>query len=242
MPSLLDFTNELLGGLIVTVQIAVLSILGCAITSLVLGVLTASKKLPSQLTGRIAVEILRGTSVVVYLFWVYYALPLIPGMPSLSAFSASVLVISLVAGGYGAEIVRAGIAAIPAGQIDACHALGLTGWQSLIRVVIPQAVSQIVPAFGSLAVDVVKWTTVVSFVGVSDLFYVANAVRTVTFDTISIYGLLALIYIVLCTITSLFFRAIEWFLPLNRALRASRRPHGILIKPAPLFSRMKVKS
>ena len=72
-----------------------------------------------------AVELLRGASALVYLFWAYYALPaLMPGIPRFSPFTASITVLSLVGGAYGAEIVRGGLQAVPRGQFDACRALG----------------------------------------------------------------------------------------------------------------------
>jgi len=173
--------------------------------------------------GAVAVELLRGASGLVYLFWVYYALPLVPNMPQFSPFAATVLVLSLVGGAYGAEIVDAGIHSIAKGQIDASRALGLSRRTMLTRVVLPQALSQITPAFGSLANDMVKWTTVASFVGVHDLLYVANNLRNLTFESIRIYIGLAAIYVVLSLLTSAFFSAVEYALPLSKARRSMRR-------------------
>ncbi|WP_137389073.1 amino acid ABC transporter permease [Rhodoligotrophos defluvii] len=222
MTVLLDYLPALLQGLKTTLAVAVLSIVGCAITSVLLGIFRSARRLPRRVAAGAVVELLRGASALVYLFWAYYALPLIPGMPQLSPFAAAVLVLSLVGGAYGAEIVRAGIESVPRGQTDASRALGLSPFETLRLVILPQALSQIVPSFGSLAVDLVKWTTIVSFVGVQDVFYVANNIRNITYDTVKIYLMLAILYWVLCFVTSVIFRAVEWCLPLNRALRAGQ--------------------
>src|SRR5262249_35216027 len=164
------------------------------------------------------IELLRGASVLIYLFWVYYALPAIPGMPRFDAVTVSIIVLSLVAGAYGAEIVASGLQAVPRGQAEASLALGLSKYRTFSLVVVPQALSQTVPAFGSLAIDMVKWTSVASFVGVQDLLSVANTIRTTTYATVSTYVGVGLLYFLLCLLTSRLFTAIEHALPLNRAL------------------------
>jgi polar amino acid transport system permease protein len=221
---LLPYLPALWNALGITVLIATLSILGAALTSVALGILRAARNSPARRVSAGAVEILRGASAIIYLFWIYYALPVVPGAPRLSPFAASVLVLSLTGGAYGAEIVRGGIQAVPHSQLDACHALGLSRRHTVLCVMLPQALSQVVPAFSSLAVDMIKWTVIVSFVGVQDVFYVANTARAVTNQTVAIYLLLVVIYWVLCSCTSLIFRGIEYALPLSRARRAARAP------------------
>jgi len=139
----------------VTVWVAVASITGAAAGALVLGSLRLSQRRAVRISAVALIELIRGASALVLLFWVFYALPLVPGMPHLSPMTAAILVLSLIGASYGAEIVRSGIETIPKGQLDACHALGLTRYQAFSRIVLPQALSQIVPAFGSLAADMV---------------------------------------------------------------------------------------
>lgn len=222
-----EFLPAIAQGLATTVAIAFSSILGCAVVSIILGVARRSKLAPVKTTAGLIVELLRGASVLIYLFWVYYALPLVPGMPRLSPIAVSIVVLSLVGGAYGAEIVVSGLQAVPRGQAEAGHALGLSKYRIFITVVLPQALTQIVPAFGSLAIDMVKWTAIVSFLGVQDLLAVANNIRTITYSTVAVYVGVALIYLGLCLCTSHLFRLLEQALPLNRALeaaRATRRP------------------
>ncbi|MCK6450093.1 MAG: amino acid ABC transporter permease [Alphaproteobacteria bacterium] len=223
MLALVGYLPALLDGLLTTALVAVLSIAGAAVVSVVLGVARSARRAPVKAAAGAAVELLRGASALIYLFWAYYALPaFFPGMPQFSPFVASVLVLSLVGGAYGAEIVAGAIASIPRGQFDACLALGFPPRRAMTHVILPQAASQIVPGFGSLAIDMVKWTSIVSFVGVQDVLYVGNAVRTLTYETVAVYATIGALYWLLCLLTSIGFQAIERALPLNRALRATR--------------------
>jgi ABC-type amino acid transport system permease subunit len=89
---------------------------------------------------------------------------------------------------YGAEIVvRRGLQAVPRGQFDAYRALGLPPYHALTRVILPQALSQIVPGFGSLTVDMVKWASIASFVGVQDVLCAANSVRSIIYETVAVF-------------------------------------------------------
>lgn len=221
------YLPRLAAGLLMTCGIAAASIVLAAAVAVVLGALRAGRGAAPRVTGGAAVEFLRGTSVLVQLFWVYYALPAIPGAPGLTPTVAAVLVLGLNGGAYGAEIVRDGIRSVPPGQLDASHALGLPGPVRLFRVVLPQAIGQIVPAFGSIAVDMVKWTSVVSFVTVQDLFYVANAIRVDTNHTVTVYIGLGLCYVLLSVVTALLFRAIEFVLPVSRARRRVAAPDPV---------------
>ena len=221
MGAIFEYWPSLLAGLVATVKVAFASIAGAALGALVLGALRLSSRRWVRTASLVVIEVARGASALVFLFWVFYALPLLPGMPTLTPLVAAILVLSLIGAAYGAEIVRGGIHAVHAGQTEACRALGLSPLQALRTVVLPQALSQIVPAFGSLAADMIKWTSIVSFVGVQDLLYAANNVRSATYETVAVYCMLALVYWALCLASGSAFRAIERFLPLNRALHAA---------------------
>ncbi len=226
MDQLTEFLPAIGQGILTTVLIAALSVAGCVPVSLILGIARGARNgLVRRVAGSI-VELLRGASVLIYLFWVYYALPAIPGMPRFDPVTVSIVVLSLVGGAYGAEIVASALEAVPRGQAEAGHALGLSKYRTFSLIVIPQALSQIVPAFSSLAIDMVKWTSVASFVGVQDLLSVANTIRTTTYASVSTYIGVGALYFLLCLLTSLLFGRIERGLPLNRALRAAGMPEG----------------
>jgi polar amino acid transport system permease protein len=224
MEALTEYLPAIGQGVLTTLEIAVLSIAGCVPVSLVLGTARRARNDLIRSMAGCVVELLRGASVLIYLFWVYYALPAIPGMPHFDAMTVSIVVLSLVSGAYGAEIVSSGLQAVPRGQTEAARALGLSKYRTFASVVVPQALSQIVPAFSSLAIDMVKWTSVASFVGVQDLLSVANTIRTSTYATVSTYVGVAILYFLLCLLTSRLFALVEHALPLNRALRAAGAP------------------
>jgi len=219
--SIQHYAPLFLQGLGVTAAISGLSIVGAAVVAIGLGAVRASSRGPAVLSSIVVIELLRGAPVVIYLFWLFFALPAIPGAPQLPSALAAVLVLSFSQGAYGSEIIRAGLQAVHSGQRDASLALGLGPAVRFTRVVLPQALSQVVPAFGSLSVDIVKMTSIVSFIGVQDIFYAANTARSATGDTMASYLVLMLGYVVLCLIVAAFFRAIEYFLPVRRAQRAA---------------------
>ncbi|WP_271605521.1 amino acid ABC transporter permease [Bradyrhizobium sp. CCBAU 11434] len=224
MRDVLEYWPVLTRGLWVTVWVSLCIIPGAAIGALILGAMRLSAAVALRAAAIVVIEFVRAPSALVLLFWVFYALPLLPGMPRLSPLAAAILVLALDGAAYGAEIVRGGIEAVHRGQTDACHALGLSKVQSFTKVILPQALSQIVPAFGSLARSMVKWTAIVSFIGVQDVLYVGNYIRGQTYDTVTVFCLLAALYWILTYLCGAAFRALEQLLPLNRALRAVRVP------------------
>ncbi|QOZ23902.1 amino acid ABC transporter permease [Bradyrhizobium sp. CCBAU 51753] len=222
MKAVFEYWPVLAQGLWVTVWVSVCIILGAALGAVVLGALRLSEIWLIRASSMLFIECVRGPSALALLFWVFYVLPTFGGMPRLSPLTAAILVLALDGAAYGAEIVRAGIEAVHRGQTDACHALGLSKWRSFTNVILPQALSQIVPAFGSLARSMIKWTALVGFIGVQDVLYVGNFVRGQTFEIFTVYSLLAALYWILTVLCGAGFRAIERVLPLNQALRAAR--------------------
>jgi polar amino acid transport system permease protein len=217
------YLPKIFEGFQTTAQIAAMSIVLAAAGAVILGGLRVSRSRTSRFGSGAAVELLRGTSVLVQLFWIYYALPLLPGEISIDPNVAAVAVLGLNGAAYGADIVRSGLRSVPAAQNDACHALGLPTAVAFFRVRLPQALSQIVPAFGSLAVDMAKWTSVVSFVTVQDVLYWGNTARAHTNETVSVYLLVGALYLVLCVAVAAVFRGIEYVLPLARSTRTAKR-------------------
>ncbi len=223
MGEIFRYWPVLLEGLQTTVGISVLTIVLSAVGALVLGSLRLSRFRAARIATVVLIELIRGPSVLIMLFWVYYAFPMLPGAPKIAPITAAILVLSLAGSAYGAEIVRAGLASIPKGQNEACHALSLSRKNTLFRVILPQALSQIVPGFGSMARDMIKWTSIVSFVGVQDILYAANSVRSETYETTKVFCLLALTYYILTLLCGMAFKASESLLPMNRAMNRAMK-------------------
>src|SRR5690606_17724056 len=127
------------------------------------------------------VELFRGTSLLVQLFWLYFALPVLGEMLGInlrmSPVVAGTLALSLNIGAYGAEVVRGALQAVSRDQLEAAKALDFTARQTLWRISLPQAVPEMMPSFGNLAVQNLKDTALVSLISLGDLAFRAEQIR-----------------------------------------------------------------
>lgn len=158
--------------------------------------------------ARAYVELFRGTSAVVQLYWAYFVLPLLFDI-ELSAWSAGVVVLGLNTGAYVAEVVRGGLLAVPREQDEAAIALGLTVSQSVTRVLLPQALPAMMPALSNLAIELLKASSIVSLITLQDLTFAADLVRADTLKTAAVYGAVLAVYFVIAQAISLVLRSIE---------------------------------
>lgn len=191
---MLEYLPSLLRGFVVTLQVFVLSALLGSAVALAAGLGRLSRHRSVRLGVGVYVEVFRGTSAIVQLFWFFFALPLI-GI-SLSTMTAAVLALGLNVGAYGAEVVRGAVIAIPIEQWDAAVALNFTPAQRMRRVILPQAVRTMLPPAGNLLVELLKGTALVSLITLSDLAFQAQLLVTSTLETTEIYLLVLLIYFV----------------------------------------------
>lgn len=204
----------LTGYLHVLLQGAATSALISALSLVVGGVLAFAAGIALYTGGRVTrslaiayVEVFRGTSLLVQLFWLYYALPLI-GF-SMPPFLTGVIALGLNTGAYGAEIVRGALRSVPRQQHEAARALNFTRGYSLRKIVLPQAIGEMIPSFSSLAVQNLKDTALVSMITIGDLAFKAQELRNLTQDTTSIYGLALLLYFVMALGLMLTMRQLE---------------------------------
>lgn len=144
------------------------------------------------------VEIFRGTSLIVQLFWFYYALPMLFGLDLGSDLLAGVLAISLNYGAYMSEIVRGSIVSVPEGQREAATALNMSGFQRMRLVVFPQALRMMLPEFGNYLIQMLKATSLVSLIGMTDTLYYGNLLRDSDLSMApTVYLLLLVFYFIL---------------------------------------------
>lgn len=141
------------------------------------------------------VEVFRGTSALVQLFWFYFALPRL-GF-NLTALGAGVLVLGLNTGSYGAEVVRGAVQAVPAGQREAARALGLSEGQVFRRIVLPQAALRMVPPAGNLLIELLKNTALASTIALTELTFRAQTLRSETLRTVEIFSVTLVLYFVI---------------------------------------------
>ena len=192
----------LLGGLGVTLETALLVILGGTAFGLGLGILRTGGPGAVRVLAAGYIEIIRGTPLLVVLFFVYFGLPPVIGC-RLSAYEAAVIGFILFIGAYIAEDYRSGVAAVPQQQREGALALGLTPRQVLRHVVLPQAVRQMIPALFNQFIRLVKFTSVAAVIGVTELTGAALAVNAREFQPVPIITTLAASYFVLCALLSL---------------------------------------
>lgn len=214
--ALLQLIPPLLDGLLVTAEVTVLAaVLGLAL-AFIAGLGRLSRRRILRAVSRVYVEIFRGTSALVQLFWAYFALPLL-GL-ELDALTAAVAVLGLNTGAYGAEIVRGAVNAVPRGQHEAALALNMTERQTMWRVIVPQAMLAALPPFGNLLIELLKNTALVSMITLADLTFEGQMLRASTLRTVEIFGLVLLMYFGLAALIFTGVRALERKLAIGRGL------------------------
>nr|CAD6601963.1 ectoine/hydroxyectoine ABC transporter permease subunit EhuC [Rhizobium sp. TCK] len=152
-------------------------------------------------------EVFRGTSLLVQLFWFYYALPLV-GL-SFEPITTGILVLAAHVGGYGAEIVRGALSSVSTQQLEAARALNFNRFQTLFRISLPQAIVEMMPAFGNLAIETLKLSSLVSLISIADLTFTAQSIRNLTLDSASIYSVTLLCYFAMSLVLMVAIRIIE---------------------------------
>lgn len=197
---------KVLEGLRNTVIIAVLGlIIGIVIGTIIatVRVVPKYKRLPRVLNAVCSVYVgfFRGTPMVVQLLLFYYVmLPLI-GV-NMSGVNVSIFVFGLNSGAYISEMMRAGIQSVDPGQMEAGRAVGLSFATTMMKIVIPQAVKNILPTLGNEFIALIKETSVVSFVGAADLYVAFNMIGTNSYEFMVPYLAMAIIYIVMILLIS----------------------------------------
>lgn len=181
-------------------------------------VLPKYKLLPRVLNGICSfyVALFRGTPMVVQLLVFYYVLLPIIGW-RLTGVQVSMVVFGLNSGAYISEIMRSGIQSVDSGQMEAGRAVGLSFGASMCKIVIPQAVKNILPTLGNEFIALIKETSVVSFVGAADLYVAFNYIGSNSYEFMVPYLVMALIYIGLVLIITLLIKLLE------RSLKKSDR-------------------
>lgn len=141
-------------------------------------------------------ELFRCTPLLVQLLWIYYALPLILGI-DIPNWAAAMTTLSLYAAAFYAEVFRGGIVSIDKGQSEAGAAIGMSGWQVMRRIVLPQAIRRMMPAFINQSVTQFKNTSLISVISVADLTYMATVVNGQTYRPLEAYTAVAILYFVI---------------------------------------------
>jgi len=238
-PTLLDWTGNLWSGFQLTLLATVFGALLMFVISVILGLMVRSPRLVIRGPARVVVEFFRGTSLLIQLWWMFFALPLL-GV-AIDPLAIGIIAFGMNYGAYGAEVVRGSLNAVPLAQREGAIALNLSPFQRMRRVIWPQAVPLMIPAFNNLFIQLLKSTPLLFTISLTDLMYYGEQFRLATQDT-AIYFVLLGIYFVLTYIFTFFFTVgevqankrlgrHEGFASIFKSLRVTREPDEAVRTP-----------
>ncbi len=211
----LAYSTPLLQGAWVTIQLTAYSTVGGAFFAFAFGLGKLSSNTFLRYGSIGMIELFRGTSLLVQLFWLYFALPVLGEALGvdlrMSPVVAGTLALSLNIGAYGAEVVRGALQAVSREQHEAAKALDFTPRQTLWRISLPQAIPEMMPSFGNLAVQNLKDTALVSLISLGDLAFKAEQIRNFTQDSVTVYTLLLFMYFGMALVLTALMKTLEYY-------------------------------
>lgn len=202
-----EFLPGLLEGALVTIEITI----GGSILAVACAFVAAMAKMygpwPARWLAVGYIEVFRGTSALVQLFWLFFVLPHF-GV-TLEPLTVAILTLGLNVGAYGAEVVRGAVSAVPRGQWEATIACNMTRFQALRRVILPQALVAMIPPWGNLFIELLKCTALVSLITISDLAFKAQQMNATTYKTVEIFSIVLVFYLAIAMVITIGMQAVE---------------------------------
>ena len=186
----------LMAGAVITVQVSLLSMVIAIFLGLLIALVRMAPLASLRIIASVYIDIFRSTPLLAQLVWIYFAFPILTGI-RVTPFVACTVSLSLYASAYLAEIYRAGILSIASGQRHAGLALGMTPRQVMTRIVLPQAVTRMLPPMGSQFITLFKDSALVSLVTLQDLMWSAQSLAAFTLRTVEVLTVVAIIYMAL---------------------------------------------
>jgi octopine/nopaline transport system permease protein len=212
--------RSLLAGVPLTLNLAFTSVALGAVLAMLLALMRMSGIRPLDLIARIYVFVFRGTPLLVQIFLIYYGLGQF--RPTLQEWGlwgffrepywCAILALTLNTAAYAAEIIRGGLQAVPANQVEAARACGMSGFLLFRRIIFPIAVRQALPAYGNEIILMVKATSLASIITLMELTGIAHKLISQTFRAIEVFIVAGAIYLVLNFVVTRAIQAIEWWL------------------------------
>lgn len=188
-------------GLLVTFEISIVSQFLGIVIGLIAGLARLSSRRVVQSVAIAYIDFFRGVPLLVTLVWIYYGVALLFGI-NISAFVAGVSGLGITLGAYLAEVFRSGVQAIARGQTEAAYSLGLSRWQTMRTVVLPQALRIIFPPLANSFIGMLKDSSLVAILSVTDLMRVGMIVASDTFRAFESYSFVAVVYYIVTFITA----------------------------------------
>lgn len=201
---LIKYYPFFLDGIKLTLLLALITIIFGSILGLILCILKISKYKILRAIASIYIEIIRGTPLIVQLIIIHYGLKI-----NMTELMSASIALSLNSAAYIAEIMRAGIISINKGQMEAAKSLGMNHFKAMKLIIIPQAIKNILPALANEFVVLIKESAIVSYIGLADLMYKANQIRSLTYLTLEPLLVAALIYLIITFTLSKFIHYFE---------------------------------
>ncbi len=201
------FLPGLLQGALVTIEITAGGCVLAVVAATIAALLKMYGPWPLRWLAIVYIEIFRGTSALVQLFWLFFVLPRF-GL-TMEPLTVAILALGLNVGAYGAEVVRGAVTAVPRGQWEATVALNMTRTQALRRIVLPQAAVAMIPPWGNLFIELLKATALVSLITISDLAFKAEEMNSTTYRTVEIFSIVLVLYLAIALLITIGMRQLE---------------------------------
>jgi polar amino acid transport system permease protein len=190
-----QYGDRILSGTLVTMLLTVLATVLAVSVALAAGLMRMSRNGLVSGVATVYIEIFRGTSLLVQLYWIFFVLPLF-GI-TLEKFTAGFVAVGMNLGAYGAELVRGAILSVPRGQWEAALALNMSPARRMRRVILPQALLIMLPSWGNLLIELLKGTALVALIAVADLMFQVKQINGTTFLSAQTFGSALIIYYVI---------------------------------------------
>ncbi|WP_205672257.1 amino acid ABC transporter permease [Ammoniphilus sp. YIM 78166] len=195
MSNIMEFLPILLKGAWVTIEVTVLSLLIALVIGIVVALMRISDNFILSKIASFYISAIRGTPLLVQLMYVYFVLP---GLGiKLSPFISALVALSLNEGAYLAEIFRAGIRSIGKGQLEAAYAIGMNYSTAMRRIILPQAIRNVLPPIGNSAIILLKNSSLAAVITVNELMHMGDELAASTFRSLEVYTLVAILYWIL---------------------------------------------
>jgi polar amino acid transport system permease protein len=217
---LIDAAPLFFRGVGISVLYTAIGALGALVISIAFGLLAMSRSVLARGAVRVVVEFFRGTSLVVQLLWIVFVLPQLGFR--LDLLAAATVALALNFGAYGSEVVRGAVMSVPKAQWEATVALSLGRVHRMRRVILPQAVPEMIPPFGNLLVQILKSSSLLFIVGITELTFEVNQLRF-EIGSLPAFTIALVVYFVLAQLLLAVMRVWES----HAARRVGRRPQPV---------------
>lgn len=207
MNTVWNYRELFLHGWLTTIALSLIGLVLSSLIGLIVALMRRSPFAPLRGAAITYVEVIRGTPFLVQILFFYYVVANAFSIDS--RFTVGVITLSLFSGAYIAEIFRAGIEGIPTSQLDSAKAIGFTPWQTYRFVIIPQALRNILPPLTGQFASLIKDSSLLSIIGISELTYAAQQINSATYSTLESFFPLAIAYLVLTLPISLCSKYLE---------------------------------